>query len=576
MGNIIELRSISKLIKEKFVIPSYQRGYRWDKDQVNALLQDIYEFTKRPVKKENEDFYCLQPVVVKNIDGVYSIIDGQQRLTTIYIILKYLQKNTFSISYETRKGSKQFLENIQDLYDKEGEGTENNPDYFFMKKAYKTIKEWFETTAKENEESYLEDDMSLNIQRSCDVIWYEVNDASDVESIFTRLNIGKIPLTNSELIKALFLKDTNFEEGKIRQLRQLEMSKEWDNIENTLQDNKIWFFINPIYNKIPATRIDYIFDSISQKTRRNDNYFTFRYFANKIKETDVLDIWSTIKGYFNTILEWYNDSELYHLIGYLTAIYKEADNKIEVSDLISEYNEGEYTKTEFKNYINSIIASEIKGVVLEELDYDNDYDLIKKILLLFNVITVKNKTSAYSRFPFDSYHMNEWSLEHIHARNADGMQRFKELWISWIDEHINSFKDFEDAKYKKIVNKLEKVDKSTLTYDDFSLLFDEISMDISDDYGIDLNNMNNLALLDCKDNASIGNNFFDVKRRMIIKKDINSEFIPVCTRNVFLKYYSNDASQIHYWSEKDREDYLNAIKNMLKDYLEEGDEQDEQ
>ena len=90
---------------------------------------------------------------------------------------------------------------------------------------------------------------------------------------------------------------------------------------------------------------------------------------------------------------------------------------------------------------------------------------------------------------------------------------------------------------------------------------------IKDDYGVDLHSIDNLALLDVNANSSIGNNFFDVKRTKIIEKDRNGEFIPVCTRNVFLKYYSTDPSQIRYWSETDRNDYLNAIKATLAPYI---------
>ena len=54
-----------------------------------------------------------------------------------------------------------------------------------------------------------------------------------------------------------------------------------------------------------------------------------------------------------------------------------------------------------------------------------------------------------------------------------------------------------------------------------------------------------------------------------MEKDKAGEFIPVCTRNVFLKYYSEDASQIHYWSQKDREDYLRSIRDTLDEFLQE-------
>lgn len=59
----ISLKTINELLNKNFFIPSYQRGYRWKKRQVKELLDDIWEFINR--KKEEDEFYCLQPVVIK-------------------------------------------------------------------------------------------------------------------------------------------------------------------------------------------------------------------------------------------------------------------------------------------------------------------------------------------------------------------------------------------------------------------------------------------------------------------------------------------------------------------------------
>ena len=90
----IVLKSIGELIKSelKFVVPSYQRGYRWTKRQVEELLDDIWEFSQK--NKNDNSFYCLQPIVIKKIEeNKYELIDGQQRLTTIYLLLSYFKNN---------------------------------------------------------------------------------------------------------------------------------------------------------------------------------------------------------------------------------------------------------------------------------------------------------------------------------------------------------------------------------------------------------------------------------------------------------------------------------------------------
>lgn len=138
------LKPINELLKLDFFIPSYQRGYRWTTNQVKDLLNDIWEFHRKEDKKKGE-FYCLQPIVVmQNENGTYIVIDGQQRLTTIHIILTYLSdilqllgKKKYSIHYETREGSAEFLEHI------DCERRSENIDYFHICQAYDTVKEWF-------------------------------------------------------------------------------------------------------------------------------------------------------------------------------------------------------------------------------------------------------------------------------------------------------------------------------------------------------------------------------------------------------------------------------------------------
>ena len=172
MKSKIELKPINDLLGKKFFIPSYQRGYKWKEKQVEDLLNDLDEF-----KNENPDeFYCLQPLAVRRkpsqitqqsitidpnakteeeaheeISKLYNnieweVIDGQQRLTTIYLLLCYLEsKDRYSIFYETRSESKDFLENI---CNNSGESYKKNVDFYHMYKVYEKIKSWFDEIKK--------------------------------------------------------------------------------------------------------------------------------------------------------------------------------------------------------------------------------------------------------------------------------------------------------------------------------------------------------------------------------------------------------------------------------------------
>ena len=230
MGNniILETKFVAD-ISGSFYIPSYQRGYRWSETEVVRLLDDIYQNGKKN--------YCLQPVVVRKKEDQYELIDGQQRLTTLYLIYKYMKnvnpffnEPAFTLSYQTRDQSEEFLKTL-DMTKQD-----DNIDFWFISKAYNTIKEWFEQDLQIRVMhifEYLKEDVKI--------IWYEVGESEEAISLFTRLNIGKIPLTSAELVKAMFLSRDNAE--NMRREKQEEISLQWDGIERELHNESLWFFL---------------------------------------------------------------------------------------------------------------------------------------------------------------------------------------------------------------------------------------------------------------------------------------------------------------------------------------------
>ena len=205
----IKLMTVNELSLFSFYIPSYQRGYRWTVLEVEDLLNDINEFKPKEINDSGEKtWYCLQPIVVKQRSELeYEVIDGQQRLTTLYLILHYLNQDfvesrrdkIFTIDYETRETSKEFLQHPEKEDD-------SNIDYFYIHKAYLTIHNWFQKQLEDV--NYDQNDFRSKLKFYTRVIWYETEESVSTQ-VFTRLNIGKISLTNAELIKALFLNSSN-------------------------------------------------------------------------------------------------------------------------------------------------------------------------------------------------------------------------------------------------------------------------------------------------------------------------------------------------------------------------------
>lgn len=169
-------------ITDDFIIPSYQRGYRWQVE-VKILLDDINEIP-------DGENYCLQPIVVKKTDdNKYELIDGQQRLTTLFLILGYIRtfrpklQQKYTIDYEIREKSKDFLSNLD--FDNIND-TAQNIDEYFINEAAKTIKDWFNNTPDDDNAANL---IANKLNNKVNIIWYEINGTEDAISLFTRLNI---------------------------------------------------------------------------------------------------------------------------------------------------------------------------------------------------------------------------------------------------------------------------------------------------------------------------------------------------------------------------------------------------
>lgn len=541
---------INELNSYEYIIADYQRGYRWGPEHVLALLEDIKECMEY-AEKHPEERYCLQPIVVRNQGGnTYEVIDGQQRLTTINIIHRYLKKNTFAIDFRARPSSTAFLVNIGNS-DKQNTSSSNKIDSHYMQEAFDTIVDWFDPKENTNlkPSPTFPDEFYIFLGKNVDIIWYEDKTSEHAEKIFSRLNNGKIPLTGAELVKALFLSDDNIN----RKEKKQEIALEWDVFEKQLQHDSFWYFINGKAN-LTNPRIEYLLDTVPPE-KSTGEHSTFNFFHKEFNAGISADsLWDMIRSKFLTLEEWYLDIETYHYIGFLFASRSIND----ISPLMSEYSKLK-TKPEFKGYLIEQLKNEFKPRNLFELTYTDDAAYIKKVLLLFNVLTYLNQGI---RFPFENYVINEWSLEHIHAQNSKGLTTNIQ-WECWIKEHIQLFQDFHDDKFATIIAKLQSIKLKDLTRESFGIIFEETTDAIKDDYGIDLHTIDNLALLDKDTNSALNNDIFDLKRKKIITRDKQGIFIPLCTRNVFLKYYNKELAQGYFWSEKDRSQYKSAIEEVI-------------
>lgn len=645
----LKLTSVNDLMGMNFYIPTYQRGYRWKDRQVNDLLDDLWEFYLKE-KKPNE-IYCVQPLVVKRkeedtfrkikeeaanlseiaslLKGYWEVIDGQQRLTTFYIILAYLcpeLPHKFQLEYATRNpddrspeygsiGSKEFLK-LLDQNEINEEIADSNIDFYHMRNTYKVVLEWERRKKlKEANEAYNLEGFIDTLMHRVKFIWYETDEPDPIE-VFIRLNIGKISLTDSELIKALFLNKSNYKESASAiRLQQIEIASDWDKIESTLRNEEFWLFIHDLGWKKP-TRIEWIFDMIVQQklfgemldcrndNHRNDNHKTFRYFYeyfNKNKKNITSEwiraTWNEVKKYFMIFQEWYNDFELYHYVGYLVHF------GTSIEQLIGNYK---YEKNDFKQYLKREIIKKLRTCSDLTKEYGENGESKRDcfpLLLLFNIQTVINQNieyikdkkygmGAYYRFPFHLFkkegkksNKKGWEVEHIASNSGDDLTEGpnRDIWLASVlyslppntplKRDIECFLDPKDKlpkNFEQLKEKIKFLDVEPL---------DDVSKQM----------VWNFALLDSSTNEEYHNDPFPIKRIYVLSKDsgrkvskiydpksrcvtFNKEaeviaFVPPATKNVFIKAYTDMPKSLTSWTKQDAKFYMREIENILCEFL---------
>jgi hypothetical protein len=572
----IQLRPISALLSDadgkpaRYWIPAYQRGYRWTQLQVTQLLDDIRDFTRRP-NPQPEEFYCLQPLVIKvGSDGLFEVVDGQQRLTTLLLILrhfnerlaeKYRQK-LYSLAYETRQNFDSFLENPDE------EASAENVDFFHLYHAIQTIEQWFA-----DHESEVEDIKSALLNKT-KVIWFELEDKDDPVAAFTRLNVGKIPLTNDELIRALFLRRAAAGDEGLA----LRIAHEWDQLEKALQHDAFWYFLSN--DKAPGhNRIGLIFELVASDgltdLLKQDEYGTFHVFNERLEARSAEQEWLGVKQTFMTLEEWYEDRELFHVVGFLI------HQGVAINDLLKSAQA--VRKGEFAHELRRRAFARAIGGNLDELDgpalaetirercenisYGSESGTIRTILLLFNLATLLEDPRSNLRFQFDSFKREEWDIEHVRSVEVLRPVRHNERkdWLEHCRGYIALRKD--DKSLVKAIDDFLALAQGEYADAVFDPLYDRVLGYFHEDDEGGEDGLSNLTLLDQSTNRSYKNAVFAVKRLRLLKLDKSGIFVPLCTRNVFLKCYSAQVDNVMFWSRQDAESYGKEIIEILTNFF---------
>lgn len=524
----IQKLSIANLRKSdyRFTIPrSYQRGYRWRADnEVSKLLNDI---------KESNSEYSLQPLILCKNDGSnesYDVVDGQQRLTTILLILD---------------DTKQF-ENF----------SHDEIDNIYIKNAKDQI-EHFKTSLSDEEKTAF-----MNKVNEAFFISYIVEgDEDEVRKIFTRVNEGKIPLSSAELLKAWFF----------TLLPYKAVRDKWNEMEKLLEDDYFFYFINPEPEspRYYATRMDYLAELVEiiisgNKKGRKDvesnwdkdkNYVFFSLSENH----EARDVFEKLYSLFTTLKSCYEDIDTYNRIGFLINRKNSADQY----DFLTNLN-------------NKNLNCEIQSVIgalkdFDSLNYYDNHEKIENILLLFNLTFYKD-----SRFDFKIYQevrrKSGWTLDHIHAKNETLLDKDS---LKALEKQIDDIdKDLVLKARNKFPPEEQKREYQNLLYDlrDHARKF---NYDIDDFVAIDttieewINGIGNLVLLERSQNSFFNNASVEEKLNKLEALKCQEESKELLFEGTLFAYSlaAVEKKERRFWLKNESDKYFNEVKDRVKAFL---------
>ncbi|PLR49671.1 DUF262 domain-containing protein [Chimaeribacter arupi] len=237
---------------KKFIIPSYQRPYSWTIDNAEQLIDDIYESSQ-----SNESEYFIGSMICINKgQNQYEVVDGQQRLTTLSIIVSELKK---LITIQGIKDDLQKRVLPIDVYSDEAD----EPRLIVRKKEYNLYKYYIlqdlkdykpekpsdtdlvfisNSEAVRNYLSKLTDDtlktLAKYILQNVYIVFVQTDDFSSSFRLFNVLNSRGLPLSNADL-----LKNALFESASLHNKKPEQIDSAWSQIEDMVGVSKLDKFL---------------------------------------------------------------------------------------------------------------------------------------------------------------------------------------------------------------------------------------------------------------------------------------------------------------------------------------------
>lgn len=569
-------------------IPPYQRGYKWGsetKQPVDQLLADL-----RDAWEKGSPEYLLQAITVKKVlDGdhgpVLEVIDGQQRLTTLFILLHALAPRSSEVQtaelvggrlrYSIRHTGAPFDETVagfldplpQDAEDYEGlvgeqkVEEETRQDRYYLRCAAIRIVTELNQLRQAKVQSF-----ATFVLKRVKIMVNAVEPHISGEEIFGNLNSNRVPLTEVELIKGLLLtrvaRETNpSDRSNYREVleRRIHLGRLWGEMGQWAARPDI----QPLY--FPASQICAIMGLLELVGRQmtppfappaNDQKIErplFEHFLSAPKPRAVFDL---LRATYERLRDWHENREDYHLLGFCLVSRKPHERTALLVKQLQTSRKRECRGNLFGIRQKMIWLGGGKESRIstgagdpEPLYYGDDDDKIRSIFLALSVFDA----SHTARFDFTAYQNEDWSLEHIFPQSPFGKgaklspeqkEAALAMFIANKDGILseNAARELADLKAKGAGE-------------------EEIVRAIQEDQSSALHSFGNLCLLSRRDNSAMGCGMFNDKRQVIRNRIAEGSFVPRHTYEVFSKMIVGEAGSLDCWS---REDVLAHEAEIVK------------
>ena len=613
-----------------FVIPSYQRGYKWKTKDIEQLLNDIDSFQTHG---NSTVFYCLQNItLVKNGDGNYNVVDGQQRLTTLTLLLAHLNKSNLvegKLQYDIRKETMRFL--TEYVLNRNLHGFRSNKehpnilllewnelgiadddeynfqDIFYMYNACKTIEEWFRDHPDKTD--VMREKILHNVKLIVNLPQISTLQEYD---LFDNLNGKRVTLDGADLIRAmiitraarkeveniddvtkhdvilnenrvkngLILDDINaWWSNKKRQAYFRQFTKNINSRGENIQFEDSQYPIDFLYKLIVQTEDGQkLLDIKDNNLTNGTGTIKLQFFENT---RNLCDLFLFIQDIHRLMQDWYEDPVLYHLIMFsavhlgmsfneLTTLWFSQNRHSFVLELKKRIRDADFIKAVLRTQDENENNQDERSLNFNE-DWYGTEEMIP-VMVLLDIIRILKSKSTFPIANLDAKLFNAYVEDKEHIFPQTPLSK---------DFGITSLKDYIKIAYRcgfKRRKERQNLDWALQLVDYYwnrisqNDLFREWFNNLMTHTIIPLNSLGNVCLLNGKVNKSYGNAPYPKKHFEIMKKSANGEYIRPHVLDAFSKVFADakrreDTEYMLQWDLEDIQSRRRHIVNEINVFL---------